>query len=61
MRRIQERFLRNLVVERGIAMNEALKENLFVTIICILNNIPVSIIETIESNNIWKQGLISIA
>jgi hypothetical protein len=41
---MQRRFVNNLVVEPGIALNQALTENLFVTIICILNVIPIFIV-----------------
>lgn len=41
---MQRRFVNNLVVEPGIALNQALTENLFVTIICILNAIPIFIV-----------------
>jgi E3 ubiquitin-protein ligase RNF213 len=34
------RFAQNLEIEEGIAMNQALMENLFVTIVCILNKVP---------------------
>ena len=32
------------IVEDGIAMNEALRENLFVTAVCVLNKIPVFLV-----------------
>ena len=38
------RFVNNLVVEESIALNQALTENLFVSIICILNKIPIFIV-----------------
>ena len=41
---VQNKFCQNVQVEDGIAMNQALMENLFVTIICILNKIPVFLI-----------------
>jgi hypothetical protein len=44
LRTIQEGFCRNIVVEDGIAMNQALMENVFVTIICILNRIPIFVV-----------------
>ena len=40
----QEKFVSNLEIEPGIAMNQALSENLFVTIVCILNKIPIFIV-----------------
>jgi E3 ubiquitin-protein ligase RNF213 len=41
---MQRKFVNNLTVEPSIAMNQALTENLFVTIICILNKIPIFIV-----------------
>lgn len=41
---MMRRFVNNLVVEDSIALNQALTENLFVTIICILNKIPIFIV-----------------
>jgi hypothetical protein len=40
----QERFCSRIEVEHGIAMNDALSENLFVVIVCILNRIPVFLV-----------------
>lgn len=40
----QERFCSQIQVEHGIAMNDALSENLFVVIVCILNRIPVFLV-----------------
>ena len=40
----QERFCSRIEVESGIAMNEALSENLFVVIVCIINRIPVFLV-----------------
>ena len=40
----QKRFCRRMVLEDGIAMNEALMENLFVCIVCVLNRIPVFVV-----------------
>jgi E3 ubiquitin-protein ligase RNF213 len=41
---MMRRFVNNLVVEESIALNQALTENLFVSIICILNKIPIFIV-----------------
>jgi len=41
---VQKRFVSHVEVEEGIAMNEALSENVFVTIICVLNKLPLFII-----------------
>jgi hypothetical protein len=41
---MQRKFVNNLMVEPSIAMNQALTENLFVTIISILNKIPIFIV-----------------
>ena len=41
---VQKKFVRNMEVEEGIAMNEALSENLFVTCICVLNLLPLFIV-----------------
>ena len=41
---LQEGFCKNVILEDGIAMNQALMENLFVTIICILNRIPIFVV-----------------
>ena len=40
----QETYIKNMFIERGIARNKALKENLFVVITCILNRIPVMVV-----------------
>jgi hypothetical protein len=40
----QKVFVDNLEIEDGISMNEALSENLFVSIVCILNKIPIFIV-----------------
>jgi hypothetical protein len=40
----QKIFVDNLEIEDGISMNEALSENLFVSIVCILNKIPIFIV-----------------
>jgi hypothetical protein len=40
----QKMFVDNLEIEDGISMNEALSENLFVAIVCILNKIPIFIV-----------------
>jgi hypothetical protein len=40
----QQNFVSNLEIEPGIALNQALSENLFVTIVCILNKIPIFIV-----------------
>lgn len=42
--RAQALFVDNLELEEGISMNQALTENLFVTIVCILNKIPIFIV-----------------
>ncbi|CAK9251645.1 unnamed protein product [Sphagnum jensenii] len=42
--RAQTLFVENLLVEDGISMNLALSENLFVSIVCILNKIPIFIV-----------------
>lgn len=41
---ITKRLCDHIIVDEGIAMNAALAENLFVTIICILNRLPVFIV-----------------
>jgi len=41
---LTDRFATNMVMEEGIALNAALKENLFVVIVCILNKLPVFIV-----------------
>ena len=41
---VQKRFVRNMEVEEGVAMNDALSENLFVTCICVLNLLPLFIV-----------------
>jgi hypothetical protein len=40
----QEGYLRPMQVPKGTAMNSALLENVFVTLVCILNKIPVFIV-----------------
>ena len=44
LHKIQGSFCENVDVEEGIAMNQALMENLFVVIICILNRIPIFVV-----------------
>ena len=40
----QNNFCQKLEMEDGIAMNENLQENLFVSIICMLNKVPVFLV-----------------
>jgi hypothetical protein len=40
----QHLIVDNLEVEAGVSMNQALTENLFVTIVCVLNKIPIFIV-----------------
>lgn len=42
--RAQTQLVSNLEVENGVSMNQALTENLFVSIVCILNKIPIFIV-----------------
>jgi hypothetical protein len=42
--RFQAKFCSYIEVEGGVAMNDALSENCFVTIVCILNRIPIFIV-----------------
>ena len=44
VRQQQKGFCKRMVLEDGIAMNEALMENLFVCIVCVLNRIPVFVV-----------------
>ena len=44
LKKTQSRFCEQLEVEEGIALNNALTENLFVTIVCILNRVPVFLV-----------------
>jgi hypothetical protein len=41
---VQKKFCDNVDVEEGIAMNHALAENLFVTLVCVLNRIPIFLV-----------------
>ena len=41
---MQRRFVNNMVIEGDVSMNQALTENLFVTIVCLLNKIPIFIV-----------------
>ena len=41
---VQKRFAANVEVEPGVAMNQALTENLFVGLVCILNKLPLFIV-----------------
>ena len=41
---MQRRFVNNLVVDPDVSVNKALTENLFVTIVCLLNKIPIFIV-----------------
>ena len=65
--RMQRRFGENLIVDEDIAMNQALMENLFVVVVCILNRIPVFVVgkpgssktltlQVIASNLLGKQS-----
>ena len=47
----QERFCSQIQVEQGIAMNDALSENLFVVIVCILSIVLQQKDRTIPKNN----------
>ena len=40
----KRRICKKFVLEPGIALNDALTENLYVVVICILNRIPVFVI-----------------
>ena len=40
----QKQLVDNLEVESGVSMNQALTENLFVSIVCIINKIPIFIV-----------------
>lgn len=42
--REQNAILKHMVIPEGIAVNEALRENVFVTLICIINRIPLFIV-----------------
>ena len=42
--RAQKQLVDNLEVESGVSMNQALTENLFVSIVCIINKIPIFIV-----------------
>lgn len=64
---IQKNFCRNFQLEDGIAMNQSLMENLFVTTICILNRLPIFVVgkpgssktltvQVIMSNMLGKQS-----
>ena len=44
VQRYQTKFCSHIEVESGIAMNDALAENLFTTIVCVLNQIPIFIV-----------------
>ena len=44
LEKIKERFCSNIKVEKGVAMNQALEENIFVLLICVLNKIPVFLV-----------------
>jgi len=41
---VQRRFVQHVAVEEGVALNEALSENLFVSIVCILNKLPLFLV-----------------
>ena len=41
---LQGRFARSMQMEEGIALNEALRENIFVVVVCVLNKIPVFVV-----------------
>eukprot|EP00347_Sterkiella_histriomuscorum_P010832 403374756 len=63
----QNRFIREMEIKKGIGMSQTLKENIFVIITCILNNIPLIITgkpgssKTLAMNLITKsfKGLLS--
>ena len=44
LKKTQDEFCQHLEIEEGIAKNSALTENLFVTIVCILNRVPVFLV-----------------
>lgn len=44
LKRVQKNFSDTFTVDAGIAMNEALTENIYVIVVCILNKIPVFVV-----------------
>lgn len=54
--RNHRRFAENLVIEDGVAMNQALMENLFVIIVCILNRIPCFVVGKPGSSKVGGRG-----
>ncbi|CAM9234897.1 unnamed protein product, partial [Ectocarpus fasciculatus] len=44
LKRVQKNFSDTFTVDTGIAMNEALTENIYVIVVCILNKIPVFVV-----------------
>lgn len=55
----QKRVVSKLVVEEGIAMNVALRENLYVVILCILHRIPVFVVGKPGSSKTLTMQVIS--
>ena len=55
----QQRVVSKLVIEAGIAMNAALKENIYVTIVCILHRIPIFVVGKPGSSKTLTMQVIS--
>lgn len=56
---VQKQFGRQFALPPGIALNTALKENLFITVICILNQIPVFLVGKPGSSKTLTMQIIS--
>ena len=58
LRRVQTSFVSNMNLEEGIALNEALLENLFMMLVSVLNRIPIFVIGKPGSSKSLAMGLI---
>jgi len=58
VRKVEKDFVRNMTVPTGIAMNEALCENLFMILVSVLNRIPIFVVGKPGSSKSLAMGLI---
>lgn len=61
LRNVQRSFVSQMNLGEGIALNEALLENLFMILVSILNQIPIFVIGKPGSSKSLAMGLINVS
>lgn len=56
LRAEQDDYLRRMELPAGIAINDALRENVFVTLVCLLNKIPLFLVSCCSNGQQPEQG-----